>query len=346
MSKIDLSDLGYKQIPHYCTHAMESFAELTTFMPEKLGIPADLELLLCDLLRDSIKFILPDNGYLFDDHDYKPSMFDLLRLPYPICALEFTATPELYAEQSGLAQSGKRIALCFDPNALAPAQVARLTRLSGQNFLALVPERCIAVMAVFEVDGIWSVSVGVVLINLDEDRPMAVKGVPEEMSELADRVAARLKSVKTVTTHALPATFVPFPRRAAMVGQDLETAVESLCIDTIDEVRTTYEFLAAINCSNVGTVAVPAPKVLNDRRRKKGRPLFYPYKVLNLFAPATNGKGKGDGTHASPGAHLRRGHIRRLGERSDFKTLWINAMMVNARPGEPVSTVYKVKGAR
>ena len=175
---------------------------------------------------------------------------------------------------------------------------------------------------------------------------MAVKGVPAEMSELADRVATRLKSVKTVTTHALPATFVPFPLRAAMVGQDLETAVESLCIDTIDEVRTTYEFLAAINCSNVGTVAVPAPKVLNDRRRKKGRPLFYPYKVLNLFAPATNGKGKGDGTHASPGAHLRRGHIRRLGERSDFKTLWINAMMVNARPGEPVSTVYKVKGAR
>lgn len=344
MSKIDLSDLGYNQIPHYCTHALESFAELTTFVPEKLGIPADLELLVCDLLRDSIKFILPDNGYLFDDHDYKPSMFDLLRLPYPICALEFTATPELYAEHSGLAQSGKRIALCFDPNGLPPTQVARLTRLSGRDFLAQVPERCIAVMAVFEVDGMWSVSVGVVLINLDEDRPMAVKGVPAEMSELTDRVAARLNSAKTA--HALPATFVPFPRRAAMVGQDLDTAVESLCIDTIDEVRTRYEFLAAINCSNVRTVAVPAPKMLNDRRKKKGRPLFYPYKVLNLSAPATNGKGEGGGTHASPSAHLRRGHIRQLGERSGYKTLWINAMMVNARAGEPVSTVYKVKGTR
>jgi hypothetical protein len=345
MSKIDLQDLGFSQVPHYCTHAIESFTELAEFVPDKLGVPADLELLLCDLLRDSIKFLLPDNGYLFSDHDFKPAMFDLLRLPYPVCALEFAATPELYAAQSGLSQSGKRIALCFDPRALPPPQIARLSRLCNRPFLERVPERCLAVMAVFAVDGMWSASVGVVLIDLDEDKPMALKAMESgELSELTDRVADRLKVSKTA--HGLPATFLAFPIRAQLVGQTLDTAVESLYIDTIDEVRTAYEFLAAINCSNVGTQDVPAPKMLNERRKKKKRALFYPYKVLDISAaPAAAGKGAAGGTHASPRSHLRRGHIRQLGERSGYKVLWINAMMVNAGAGdEPVSTVYKVKG--
>jgi hypothetical protein len=343
MSKIDLEDLGFNQVPHYCTHALESFTELASFVPDKLGVPADLELLLCDLLRDSIKFLLPDNGYLFAEHDFKPAMFDLLHLPYPVCALEFAATPELYAANSGLSQSAKRIALCFDPRALPPAQIARLSRLCNRPFLERVPERCLAVMAIFAVEGMWSASVGVVLIDLESDKPMALKGLSGELSELTDRVADRLKVAKTA--HGLPATFHAFPIRAGLVGQSVDTAVESLYIDTIDEVRTAYEFLAAINCSNVGTQDVPAPKMLNERRKKKGRALFYPYKVLDISPASVSGKEGAGGTHASPRSHLRRGHIRQLGERSGYKALWINATMVNARAGgEPVSTVYKVKG--
>ncbi|KVP75078.1 hypothetical protein WJ96_04755 [Burkholderia ubonensis] len=344
MAKVDVEDLGYNQIPHYCTHAIDFFAELANWMPQRLGIPADFELLLCELMRDSIKFLLPDNGYLFADHDFRPAMFDLLRLPYPVCALEFTATPELYAAHSGLAYSAKRIALCFDPRQLPPAQISRFSRLCGKPFLDSVPERCLAVMAVYEANGTWSAAVGVVLIDLDEDKPMPLKGeIPEELRVVAERIGERLKSKKTV--HGLPATFLTFPGRSRLVGQTVDEATEALYIDTIDEMRTAYEFLAAINCSNVGTQDVPAPKLLNDRRKKKGRALFYPYKVLDLSpATAPGERGEGGGIHASPRTHLRRGHIRQLGERFGYKVLWINATVVNAKPGaEPVSTVYKVR---
>ncbi|KVP39953.1 hypothetical protein [Burkholderia ubonensis] len=344
MGKVNVEDLGYNQIPHYCTHAIDSFAELAEIMPQKLAIPADFELFLCDMMRASVKFLLPDNGYLFAEHDFRPAMFDLLRLPYPACALEFTATPELYAAHSGLAYSAKRIALCFDPRQLPPEQLARLSRLCGKPFLDSVPERCLAVMAVYESSGIWNAAVGVVLIDLDEDKPMPLKGeVPEELRVIAERVGERLQSKKTA--HGLPATFIAFPARSRIVGQTAEQATEALYIDTIDEVRTAYEFLAAINCSNVGTQDVPAPKLLNDRRKKKGRALFYPYKVLDLSPSTAPGeRGEGGGTHASPRTHLRRGHIRQLGERSGYTVLWINATVVNAKTGaEPVATVYKVK---
>lgn len=71
MDKPNLSELGYNQLPHYNTHAIEHFEHFAKELPVKMGISADYELLLAGLLRDSVKFLLPDNGYLFADHDLK-----------------------------------------------------------------------------------------------------------------------------------------------------------------------------------------------------------------------------------------------------------------------------------
>lgn len=343
MVKINPADLGFSQIPHYCTHAIEVFETLAERLPA-VGIPADFELLLCDLMRDSVKFILPDNGYLFADHDFKPSMFELQLLPYPLCALEFAATQELHAVHSGLAHSAKRIVLCFDPWQLPLEQLHRLSNLCGYPFLDGLPARCLALMAVYEANGTWGAAVGVVLINLDEDKPMKLTdGGAGELRAIAEKVGAKLQTRNSA--HGLPATFRTFPGRYLRLGQDHSTAYENLYIDTLDEVRTAYEFLAAINCSNVGTQELPAPKQLNEKRKKKGRTQFFPYKVLDLsLAPAPGDREHAGGTHASPRAHLRRGHIRQLGERSGNKTLWINATRVNARTdAETMATVYQVK---
>lgn len=344
MAKHSGSVTAYNQIPHFCTHAIEVFAELAERLPARLGIVPDFELLLCDLMRDAVKFLIPDNGYLFSDHDFRPSMFELLRLPYPLCALEFTATQELHAAHSGLVHAAKRIVLCFDPWQLPPVQIARLSRLARTPFLDDVPERCLALMVVYEADGVWGAAVGVVFIDLDGDPPMTVEDArAKEIRSIADQVGTRLKTKGSV--HGLPASFRTFPARSELVGQSREEAFEALYIDTMDEVRAAYEFLAAINCSNVGTQELPAPKPLNEKRKKKGRPPFYAYKILDLSpAPAPGANPGAGGTHASPRAHLRRGHIRQLGERYGNKTLWINATRVNMRAGgEDVSTVYKVK---
>ncbi|WP_434717101.1 hypothetical protein P5X00_37075 [Paraburkholderia sp. A2RO-4L] len=344
MSNPILSSLGYSQAPNYCTHALEAFAELREELPRKLGLPNDLESLLCSLLTDAIKFLLPDNGYLFEKHDFKPGMFDLLRLPYPICALEFPATKELHAEQSGLSHASKRIALCFDPHQLNATQLRHLDNLCSGSFLAEAPEQCLAVMAVYEAEGVWGASVGTLLLDLVNDRPMLRKDAsPSDLChEVAEQIGPR---VHEGSTYGLPVTFKAFFGRARMLGQSAEEATRNLYIDTIDEIRTAFEFLAAINCSNVGTQDIAAPKMLNEKRKKKGKPLFYPYKVLDLSLPKAAGAPTGaNGTHASPRAHLRRGHVRQLGAQHGNKVLWINATMVNARTGhEPVTTVYKVK---
>lgn len=343
MSKVDLSELGFSQLPHYSTHAIELFEEFARVLPKKMGVPADYELLLASLLKDSVKFLLPDNGYLFADHDFKPGMFELLRLPFHICALEFTATPELYAVGSGLTHAAKRIALCFDPWQLSEPQVSLLSSLCGRPFLNGLPERCLAVMAVYEANGVWGGAVGVVVIDLEHDRPLVRKNLESTpINELASKVGERLNSLGS--KHGLPATFITFPMRSALVGQTPDQATEALYVDTIDEVRCVYEFLAAVNCANVGTQDVPAPKSLNAKREKKGRPLFYPYKLLDL-APAAAGGGIAGGSHASPRTHLRRGHLRHLGERYGNKVLWINATVVNAQAGQEPVQVYKVKPA-
>ncbi len=341
--KQDLRELGFRQIPHYCTHAIEFMHEIAGLLPERTGIPADLELLLASLMQESVKFLLPDNGYLFADHDYKPAMFDLLRLPFPVCALEFTATKELHAVDSGLMHAAKRIALCFDPWLLPKQQLGYLDRLCGRSFLASVPKQCLAIMGVYEANGTWGAAVGVVLVDLERDKPLVLKGLnPGDIGDITQRVETRLGQVGK-TAHGLPVTFLTFPFRARVSGQTADEAVECLYIDTIDEVRVVYEFLAAINCANVGTQEIAAPRLLNDRRRKKGKPLFYPYKVLDL-SPSSVGSGEpGVGGHASPRTHLRRGHLRHLGERFGYKTLWINATMVNAARGDAPAQVYRVR---
>lgn len=328
------------QMPHYSTHAREFFLDAARAFPKFTGMAGDFEAFLADYLQESVKFLLPGNGFLFDTHDYRPSMFELQRLPYSMCALEFEAGDELYAEGSGLLQSRKRIALCFDPWQLPARQRERLSRLRGKDWADGIPQRALGVMAVFHVPGGWAASVGMLIIDLAEDRPMTVKDAGE-LSNMAKAVGARLKSKGS--RFGLPATFITFPLRSAMAGQDTEQAVESLFIDTIDETRTVYEFLAAVNCSNVGTSETPAPRMLNERRQKKGRTLFYPYKILNLFPPGARSPRDGSGTHESPEVHLRRGHPRRLHEMHGGETLWINATTVNAGQGEMREQVYKVR---
>ena len=284
MVNVNKSANTFEQLPHYCTQAVSQFADLVRLLPLRLGIAPDFELLLRDLMTQAVKYALPENAYLFAEQDFKPWMFERQELPHAVCALEFRATRELHAAQSDLAHSPKRIALCFDPWLLPAEQVARLSRLSGEAFLEDVPRRCLALMVVYEANGVWGAAVGVVLIDLDNDRPVMLRDVPEgsSMRAVGDRATARLRSTREPTPHALPASYVVFPARSALVGQSRQAAHDALYIDTLDEVRAVYQFLAAVNSSQVQTSTVPAPEKLNEKRVRNGRVPFFPYKVLNL----------------------------------------------------------------
>lgn len=343
MPSINTAALGFAQLPHYSTHALEFMVDLAVRLP-LIGIDPTFETFLAGCLRESVKFLLPDNGYLLADHDYKPSMFELQRMPFPLCALEFRAGRELYAESSGLHHAEKRIAVCFDPHALPPPQGAQFLRCIEARTEDL-PARCIAITSVYSGAEQWGAAVGFALVDLDcAPVPVADLSLSADSGNLG-AIAARVRAAGLVTgkgsVHGLPCTFHTVPQRARLVGQSLDQAVEALYVDTIDEVRVTYEFLAAINCSNVGTQTVEAPSKLNAKRQRSGKPVFFPYKILDLAPAHAYGMVGASGIELRK--HLRRGHLRQLGERFGNKVLWINATTVKAwLPGEVV-TAYKVR---
>jgi len=67
-----------------------------------------------------------------------------------------------------------------------------------------------------------------------------------------------------------------------------------------------------LRCNNVYIKDIPAPKLLNRKRKKKRKTPFYEYKVLEVKQSSqvvlvSEPTGR---THKSPRIHLRRGHIR------------------------------------
>lgn len=60
-----------------------------------------------------------------------------------------------------------------------------------------------------------------------------------------------------------------------------------------------------------GYKPVARPGLINQKRKKKGKPLFYDWVTVNIEPPKPRSLPKG-GTHASPRLHDRRGHFRTL----------------------------------
>lgn len=181
-----------KNLPHYCTHAAEFFMESAG--GDQQPLPARLLYeWLTGMLVDAVKFVLPDNGMLFEDQDFDPRMFDLQRLPYPICAFEFMADDSSYVPAEGTILSKRRIALAFDPHALSPERKLLLSHLCAEddvvsNFAA----RCIAVQAIFDYPEMntWNMSLGLALTDLDGPPPSGDRdAIMDRMNESGRQIA-------------------------------------------------------------------------------------------------------------------------------------------------------------
>lgn len=102
--------------------------------------------------------------------------------------------------------------------------------------------------------------------------------------------------------------------------------------DYSDEAGSLLCFLNILQCRNVH-VEQSRPK--NHGKKIKAALSFDTYHVLTIDAPGKSGEGAATGSHRSPREHLRRGHIRRLG---DGRRIWVNATVVAAGRGAGVVT--------
>lgn len=113
-----------------------------------------------------------------------------------------------------------------------------------------------------------------------------------------------------------------------------------------DSAKMIYEFLAITNCSNtLISEDIVRSKFINKSRIKKGKTPFFDYKVLTLDF---NNIGKPidqnatSSTGSSKRSHLRRGHIRRLKD----KTIWVNGSFVRGNGGGAINKSYLVKPSK
>ena len=112
----------------------------------------------------------------------------------------------------------------------------------------------------------------------------------------------------------------------------------------IDDIKVCLGLLQMLQCRNVPVEKIEPPKKLNVKRAKNGKKLLPSYRTLKIGAQGalhtTTDMSSG---RASPRAHFRRGHLRvfRHEKYKGHDPIWIPPMLVGS--GESIITDIKVK---
>ena len=124
---------------------------------------------------------------------------------------------------------------------------------------------------------------------------------------------------------------------AAISGpNDIEPHAHKFALSCVAVANTVEVF----SCCNVALVDHPPPKFINAKRIAKGKVPFFSYRTLHIIAGEKAAKPTGaSASHASPRLHLRRGHIRRLGERR----IWVSASLVGDKSKGFADKEYSVQ---
>ncbi len=114
---------------------------------------------------------------------------------------------------------------------------------------------------------------------------------------------------------------------------------ENTIIESFTALMIIFKAIEVINCSNITVKDSKVPKFINQKRKAKGKLPLYSYKTLHLDFEEKEVTKSGNGTHASPRVHLRRGHIRKL---PSGKTTWVQACVVGDKSKGVVHKDYSV----
>jgi hypothetical protein len=322
---------------NYSTHALEEFeAIIPMIRSDKPGLRAALQFVVKQL-RESVKFLLPNCAELIDMSELRQAHVDMARLPYPVVALEASwMWPDgSSGEKSGGLRSSRRIALCMT---MCPEVAQWLP--DTKRFLK---EECggVVVIPLYWNDRMedWNPPVGGAFVPYENEVSDYVPGEANVISRLliepylkAGGSVGKLRQFRVAPFIVMGEMYLE-----ALTCYSKDEVMAMVLRDASDEVSMLLQTGVVLNCANVTTAQIAAPKMLNKKRKAKGKTPFFSYRVLQVRAPRESGGKGGGGQHASPRAHLRRGHIRRLEE----KTVWVRPAVVNPRAGASVGVVQK-----
>jgi len=325
---------------NYCTHAVDDLLAMARSSASTAPLTAHNVLRIAALLRHAVKFQLPDNGDLFEDG--LRALPDTFRLPYPVTAAVFRIARDAPAAQqpmngrgTELIKSTRRIALAVEITTENLDEFSWM--LPHYRHDALTDGGAIAVIPVFfaDADQRWAIPpLGVVIPARKIDNTFALR--ERTMSLFGGALPEGMREVplQMQPTHLMPEYVKTLAERF-----DMNHVLAMALQDNHDESRAITGLIEVLSCNNVSTETVPAPTALNKKREARGKAPLFEYKVLMLDPQDVVGpRMNRGGTHASPRAHLRRGHIRRLPGRN----VWVNAAIVGNRRNGVVVKDYAV----
>lgn len=295
------------------------------------------------ILNDSVKFILPNRAELLDLESYSQQHFNLLKLPYPVCAFEFPAIDAAPDFNTGIETmpSPRRIALCVETNSGVLEDHPNIRGITDR-----FEEGGVFVFSIYYQGNMWGLYPGGSFIPYSgkvTDRPTTqADKIHSQWAEESGRVPSK----KSTNAHFPNMPFVFLPELAEELFVRLngdETKLKALIgADTADECKALLQACSVINCKNVEIDEVPIPRALQLKRNKKGKSKLYPYKVLAIgqeFYKLHQGKG-GQKQAGKKRMHLRRGHIRHY---EDGSTTWVRHTTVNASADQKLEKDYRIK---
>lgn len=263
------------------------------------------------LLHDApatVKFVLPDDGLIFDD-GFK-GVPDDFRLPYPAILLEFYCT---YKETG---QKGKVIVYAYQRDkSILILCLENNTGKNGKERWDLMPfvAECMAMGEAGELDNAVTMQV------LEE------KNLTLDTARRIPQAAVRHWDMGPITIDAFG------DKWKALAYTSMSPAQSAV-----------FSLIEALSCSNVGSEPLPVRKA-NKGALKRGVLPFDEYRVLTVRPGHGSSSADGDihlgATGRSPREHLRRGHIRRL---QNGKKIWVNAHVVNAGAQGKLHKTYNI----
>jgi hypothetical protein len=312
---------------NYSAHAIEGMKDVVNALPQHFVQSKRAIQVVSDMLRDAVKFILPNCAELLDPEHVSQAHIDLLKLPFPVVAFEIP-WQKIDAADAGYRdhlKSTRRIALCWEPGA-TPRELHALN-----GILEVFPQGGVFVLPISWLDpiGIWNVGIGGAFIpyenTLSAVDPSKVTDLNAKAMEALNNAGLLPRKLRQFAAEPFILQFEHFDAIAAQSSRDV--AFANIINDARDEAMALLQACAVLNCENVGTRDIEAPGKLNKARIAKGKQPFFSYKVLSIAAdrPADTSS-DGTGTHASPRLHLRRGHLRRL----PGKTVWVRAAVIGS----------------
>ncbi|ABO60499.1 hypothetical protein LA345_37905 (plasmid) [Burkholderia vietnamiensis] len=310
---------------NYSTHALEQFEQLIpTIRRDMPGMRAGFEA-VTHLLRLSVKYLLPNCAELIDVSELRQVHIDSMRLPHPVAALEAPwVLPDGEGGDKGNLRCPKRIALCVELD----EDVARL--LPGTEHLLDEPDGGVCVIPIYWTEaGQWQLAPGGAFVPHSNELSAYVPEQADERTRLLNEPLREAGLSARKMRQFQVSAFVILPEQYEfLVTQlgSLRVAHSETLANARDDILALIQTGCVVNCSNIETPTLEAPAKLNKKRQQNGKVPFFDYRVLALRpTKAGDGQGRG-GQHASPRAHIRRGHIRRL----EHKTVWVSDTLVNA----------------